>query len=232
MDTRLQESKPREFVVKLESGTDRIDITIYTGIWGSTLRMSVAPPSLLNGSALYDLQQWGEKYRSHAVVNFWTASWFVWIIVLTAVTAWSSVILFALRERALDAPLTKRAAALVQEGITDRNLKEAVQILLKLRTGTGRDESKAIPLTWSVLLWCGYLAMCVILICAPRSVLAIGKGRQALKRQECWLNFPSFGGRGVWVRRPARTLRGFCSPTPSDDGHGCKTFGRNSPPAR
>jgi hypothetical protein len=189
-DEKLREFKPNRFEVNIESGSDRINIELGEGFTASTISVNVVPRDLFHGSVSFDLTKWAESTRLPAFWSYWARYAFG----LNAILVMLSLVYgFAASIKGESEPkrqMRHEAAKLVENGLNDKTLPKAVQLLLEKDFDVGRpaQTEEGTVTTFAARIGMAIIALMVALVWTyPRSVLAIGRGKASMWRQEWWI---------------------------------------------
>jgi hypothetical protein len=183
-DRALARSAPEGFAIDFRSGDImcKVELNKTNG-----LSISISPQEIQEAQDLYvELDQWINNNRP----PYWQRLWgivadkgFLPYIVALVFLASTFMLMLLFRENAkvLDAKVI--AQRLLDQGISESNLPEAVALLLQMQV---MDRTTIELPSWFRTVFFGTLFSGVILPIRPKVVLGIGRGSEYLRRWKIW----------------------------------------------
>jgi hypothetical protein len=174
---------PLGFVVHLTSGD--INCRIFVDINTNSLEIIVSPKDLEEAKELFTvLYNWADKHTHTAVQIFFKLlserKWYVLV-------PYSAVIfyLFVQAQDQATEILREKAISLLKRGITQSNIVEAVETLLRIETQSVTAQPIQTP-NWFWISVFGLVYLILILFLQPKVILGIGKGAKYIKLWNGW----------------------------------------------
>jgi hypothetical protein len=205
-DLKLLEQVPVGFDWKIESGEIRCRIRAGMSSFGrdSSLVIDVTPSEFSDARELFvSLHQWATFKQPPYWQRLWTRLAGSLPVIFPLLFSITSFIRLAIPDPTTQA-VKAQAMDLIEQGITESNIHEAVDLLLKLEVDYTVAYSGQ-SVNWFIPVLIIEAVIFIILFIRPRLILGIGKGRAVLKRWRIWLHF-------VGVTVPALIFSSFLWP--------------------
>lgn len=210
-DYSASEAMPISFAVDIQCGEVRGKLTTRD-YFDRKLSISVTPEDNRGARELFVvLRQWATNNMAPGWQTLWARissyglHWVIWFVAVAfSFSAWGIYAAAKTISPAEEAAKVK-AYQLIDAGISNANLQEAIETMLMLQTKyyPGQSTSVLIPLPgWLKAWFIVGLAVCTILSIRPGVVLGIGKGTARIKVWRQWLNI-------VWVTIPGLVFASF-----------------------
>jgi hypothetical protein len=181
---------PAAMDISLQMKTIEASVSVGgSRIWRSdSLRIRVSPESNQEARELFGaLRQWAKTYQPPIWQQVWPIEpfyhWMVWIFLV-----YIGFIFLPSSSDVGKAQLSAKARELLADGLQPGEQTEALEILLRLQTGTVPNITIGFPGWFKVFFWAGLL-IALILTIRPKVVLGMGRGTDAIKRWRLWLRF-------------------------------------------
>lgn len=185
-DNALLDEVVTGFSVDMESADFRCRIS--TKSWSDELHIDVSPENTTEAREIYvSLRNWAEKNSPPYWQLLWkkidNINWYIWLcLVLIGAFIWSTTLSNSVTNA------KQRARDLLDTGITQQNLTEAIELSLIIQTEydpTTPPVNKNIPSWLKILFWSG-LILNILLSFRAKTLLGIGKGRKLIINWKIW----------------------------------------------
>ena len=174
------------FRVELRSGDVRAEVDLRRRNY---LDITVSPETLTESTELFVvLRRWADSCRAPKWQQVWWKfnglQWFsILFIALTALFFINDA------ESISKATYKLKASQMLADGINQNNQQKAIETLLALDSGYVPPTQPSVPLFpfWVKLVALTAIVMCLVLTFTPKSIVAIGKGEERIKRWRIWM---------------------------------------------
>jgi hypothetical protein len=183
----IVEEMPIGFRVELQCGEVRCEMSLKREY--NELSINVTPEKSREAWELFiALRQWVVKNRAPTWQRVWSGwagfQWIIWVaLIFLSATIISESLDYATPEA------KSRAQKLLDSGISEAEIPEAVELLLILQTKYNPGQPKPQLPSWFKVVLVGGLIACVILSIRPKVVLGIGRGMERIIWWRRWLRF-------------------------------------------
>jgi hypothetical protein len=201
------EALPISFGVDMQCGEIRCKVSLGK-YHGNSLNISVSPEEVSGARELFVvLRQWASSNMAPSWQRLWMkitsfpSHWFIWGFIL-----WFAYLIFVIGAvNPAEEAAKARARQLIDSGISDSNLYEAIEtsLMLQVKYYPGQTPSLNVTIPGWLRAWFVFgLIVNIILSIKPSVVIGIGKGVRRIKLWRMWLNI-------AWVTIPALLFASF-----------------------
>lgn len=186
LDTEL----PIGVDIKLDNSLIKVEIKLKSK-YSNDLTIQTTPETdSLSKDIFSELHSWANKYKP----SKWEQSWdnlhgYIWIFFSMAFSF--LVYLIPHRDSTYKTEIINNAHKLLENGITNKNNNEALEILLTLQTSYVPANKIITTPAWIGYLFFGLLAVAIIMSIKPKFSVAIGRGKTKVKQWKAWVKFIS-----------------------------------------
>lgn len=204
-EPNLRQESANGFTLKIQRGDVSCNVSVPSR-WNQKLVVSVEPQGVHESKQLaLALERWALEHQAPLWQQLWRSIsvGLVWYVGLAIILVVSWFILVSNTSRA---HLRESARQLIEDGLTDDETAEGVELLLRseLLRETQAASPLQVPWWYRVLVWLGIPAMIIASI-RPNVVLGIGRGATHIRNWRRWLKF-------VGVTIPGLILGSFLIP--------------------
>ncbi len=187
-DPQIFDRNPKGFTATLERAGVSCEVSTASYV---ALKIEVRPQDSSEARRLFGtLKQWALQYQAPLWQRIWVKitgyHWFIWLFLLSI-----SALSIGSSSSIIEDAITARSIEILNNGIDQNNLPEALELLLAFQVDYYPESSSlepTIPRWFSVLLFGGF-ALSIMLSITPSVVIGIGRGQRQARVWKWWLRF-------------------------------------------
>ncbi len=190
-DRKLEHFEPTELHLQITKGPCEFMLEISTKYFGDLKTRTKVPDDILFEDINYELNKWIEKNRPNMAMQTWS-SWFPFaafpiLFLLFILTPF----LFKSTSDIYKQNLKQQSHAILKDGLTDQEIKQAIQILLENQSNYVPNDFATTVRTNRTLLftWGTMLITVLILLIKPRTVIGLGRNKWKVSFYRKWTYF-------------------------------------------